>query len=152
MRQFYDRPTGILIHHSLTKDSDSCSSEAIRRYHKTVNGWDDCGYHYIVERINGKYWPVSMRSTLYEGAHCPRVNATHLGVCLVGDFDVDTPDTEALDALLALVIGLLEAFDLEPVNVQYHSDYSEKTCPGLQFPQTGFLLRLANEWGRRRRV
>ena len=44
-------PQYIVIHHSLTKDGTVADWEAIRRYHKEINGWSDIGYHYGIERV-----------------------------------------------------------------------------------------------------
>jgi hypothetical protein len=80
-----------------------------------------------------------------QGAHCPELNATHIGVCLAGDYDKTPPDHDMLATLETLCRHLMTTYDIPVQEVTYHCRYSPKTCPGKKFPQTGFLLALAGE-------
>lgn len=143
MELFAQDPTGIMIHHSLTADSKTLSVEAIRRHHVEVNGWDDIGYHLLIEMVGDSARIVSGRNLLYQGAHCPAVNCTHLGLCIVGNFDKTVPLPEILEATSRACLGLMEFYPgIRHENVAFHSQYSSKTCPGKLFPATGLILRL----------
>lgn len=139
------QPSGITIHHSLTKDSSTLTLEAIDRYHKDVNGWDDIGYHYLSEQFGDEVNIFTGRSTAYQGAHALAVNRTHLGVCAVGNFDEDVPSQEIFDALVNCCIGIMVMHPrITPQDINFHSDVSEKTCPGKLFPRTAFLLAVSD--------
>ena len=146
MKRFASAPTGICIHHSATPDGRSRDTEAFRKYHIEQLGWDDIGYHYVVERIaNQAPEIVSGRSLEYQGAHCPELNATHIGVCLAGNYDLAPPDAAMMAKLEELVRGLMIRYRIPASRIAYHCDYSPKSCPGSLFPKAGFILALAGE-------
>ncbi len=146
MRRFKNSPKGICIHHSLTADGYvKQDTDAIRRYHVETNGWDEIGYHYLVERIDGVPQVTTGRPAEYQGAHCPALNATHFGICIVGNYDLAPPDRDMLDTLRDLCNHLMEGHRILYRDIAYHCDYSHKSCPGNLFPKTGFLLDLAGE-------
>lgn len=169
MKPFTHPPSGICLHHSATADGKHRDFDAIRRYHMSpahngnsispenyaalkatgVQGlkapWDEIGYHGLIERVDGLPVFIAGRSLTLQGAHEPALNATHLGLCIVGNFDLDAPDNDLLDLAAEVCRGWMERFEIPLRNVVYHCDYSPKTCPGLQFPKGGFLLQLAGE-------
>lgn len=145
MLTFRHKPIGICIHHSATQDGRHLDTEAIRRYHVDVNGWDDIGYHAVVERVNGVPLVHPGRPMVMQGAHCPQLNATHFGLCIVGNFDLDAPDNDLLDVAADWCRQQMEQNHMQLKNIEYHCDYSHKTCPGKQFPKAGFLLQLVDE-------
>ena len=139
-------PSIICIHHSATADNgERADIDAIRRYHIETNGWDEIGYHYLVERVKRGVKVEIGRPIAYQGAHCPDINATSIGICLVGNYDLAPPDHEMLDALPKLVRELMDEYSIPPSGIHFHSDYSTKSCPGKLFPRAGFLLACANE-------
>jgi hypothetical protein len=138
---------GIIIHHSLTADGTTANNtKAIAKYHKETNGWDDIGYHYLVESIRGKIQIMTGRPIQFKGAHCPPNNS--IGICLIGNFDKSKPSMERLMWLNRLVIGLMIIYNMSPDDVHYHSDYSKKTCPGGKFPKEEFLHTLKKEYNK----
>lgn len=145
MDKFKTTPIGICIHHSATPDGSHRDTDAIRRYHVETNGWDDIGYHALVECVDGVIQVTPGRPMEMKGAHCPTLNSTHLGLCIVGDFDKTPPDNDLLDVAAAWCSQQMEHYGMALKNIVYHCDYSTKTCPGTHFPKGGFLLQLANE-------
>lgn len=169
MVRFKKAPIGIGIHHSLTKDGLLNDTAAIRRYHMSpaLNGniismaeynrlkilgtrglkspWDEIGYHALVERIDDLIQITPGRPLEFQGAHCPELNATHLGLCIVGNFDLTSPDNGLLDAAAHWCREQIDFFHMQLKNIVYHCDHSSKSCPGKNFPKAGFLLQLAGE-------
>lgn len=146
--------THIVIHHSLTKDSQTVSWPAIRDYHMRVNGWRDIGYNWGVELVNGTYVIQPGRPMDEDGAHCKDwgMNQKGIGICLVGNFDAEVPTLEALDTLAGLVENLRNVHHIPIENVIGHREAQEraglplelrKTCPGKLFDMTRFRAMLA---------
>lgn len=131
------KPTGIIIHHSLTKDGKTVDWDAIKRYHMTVNKWADIGYHVGVERINGVLTSLTGRPINMTGAHCLGHNDT-IGICIVGNFDLAPPDDDLLRYAANLTAGYLRMFDLPFDSIHRHHDYAAKSCPGKLFPWNKF--------------
>ena len=133
--------THIIMHHSLTKDGDTVSWTAIRRYHTKINHWNDIGYHWGIEYINGTYEVLMGRSCVMEGAHCRQggMNRTSIGICLVGNFDLEPPPDKQWRRAVKLVKWLKSIYHIPAANVQGHREYAPyKTCPGKLFDMDKF--------------
>jgi len=129
--------THIMVHHSLTRDGQTVSWGAIRRYHVEHNGWDDIGYHYGVELVGDHYEALLGRSELDPAAACPQaqMNARALHVCCVGNYDLEPPPKPMLEVLVRLVIvpAMVEyGIPIERI-VGHHDFRPSKTCPGTRF-------------------
>jgi len=127
---------GIVLHCSDTEDGPRPNWEAIRRYHIEVNGWQDIGYHFVVERINGVVMVVQGRSPKFEGAHCAAQgrNRDTIGVCVVGDFDDNPPDEELYRKVVELLAFLCFTWHLPASSVRGHGELDpRKSCPGQQW-------------------
>lgn len=155
------KPKGIVTHHSLTKDGLVADWYGIKKYHmsyryqgnviteaqflemskKGVKGlekpWADIGYHAGVERVNGILTAHTGRSAAMAGAHCVGKN-DHLGICIIGNFDIAPPDDELLRYAAALHTGYMRIWDLPLTSVHRHHDFHPKSCPGLKFPWEEF--------------
>ena len=131
--------THIMIHHSATKDSDTYSWSAIRRYHMTdpSHMWSDIGYHFGVELVGTSFEALIGRPLDRIGAHCPQgmMNRRAIGVCVVGNYDLIEPPAGALAVLSERVLTpLMQTFRIDPVNIVFHRNYnSAKSCPGVRF-------------------
>jgi len=107
----------------------------ITRWHVVDNGWAAIGYHYIIDR-DGKYYRG--RSEKMVGAFEPRVNATAIGICLIGGYGSAATDdfakhyTPEQDATLRKLISALQDKHPGITKVTGHNDYSTKACPGFK--------------------
>lgn len=138
------KPTHIIIHHSLTNDGQTVSWDAIRWYHTHTRGWNDIGYHAGIELVGGRYEILMGRMLNEVGAHCKEggMNRRSIGICMAGNFDVAQPPAAQLDLLVRLTKSYMDIFGIPKENVDRHSDYAPKSCPGKLFPWDNFIGRL----------
>jgi len=124
-------PNKIIIHHSLTKDSQTVSWGAIRKYHIETMGWDDIGYQWGLELINDHYEILMGRRPDLIGTHTIGQNDQSIGICVVGNYDVD-PFTDPLrDELQKLITWLMLTYKIPPKEIYGHTEFANyKTCPG----------------------
>ena len=137
-------PKYIIIHHSLTADSQTVSWDAIRRYHVETLGWKDVGYHYGLELVGYHYEIIFGRMWDEVGAHCigAGMNQQSLGICVVGNYDVTDLPEPAFQLLVKFVKSLMRLHGIPAENVKRHSDYDPKSCPGRKFPWDRFRTAL----------
>jgi N-acetylmuramoyl-L-alanine amidase len=144
----------IVIHHSLTSDGDTVSWDAIRKFHVKENGWSDVGYNFGIEKVNGTYEILSGRMPDAVGAHCRDfgMNALGIGICCVGNFDVEKPPVEQVQKLLELCKYLMRTYDIPWLRVIGHREAQmmahvpvpkRKTCPGMKFDMEAVRRGLA---------
>ena len=117
------------------------NADLIRKWHVDGNGWDDIGYHYVIN--NGR--PVSAgqyheewdgyletgRKLDTPGAHVRGHNSYSLGICMIGEgAGLFTPRQTIV---LADLIRLLQhTFHVSRENILGHHDLdSSKECPGF---------------------
>lgn len=134
------KPDAIVIHHSFTKDSETVSWGAIRKYHTETMGWNDIGYHYGVELVGPYYEVLIGRNANYYGAHCKDggMNQCSIGVCVVGNFDEASPPLAQWNKTVELVRSLLEVHSISLHRVFGHNNFSHKSCPGKHFNMVEF--------------
>lgn len=136
---------GIIIHHSFTTDGKLLSSfEAIKNYHIKTKGWLDIGYHYIIEYVNNVLTIRAGRDLDTIGAHTIGKNETHLGICIVGNFDETKPDKDHYTLTAQLCSALISGYkNLTVDNIKPHSLYAPyKTCCGHLFDFGKLVLEI----------
>lgn len=128
------KPTKIIIHHSLTKDSQTVSWGAIRKYHIETLGWGDIGYHVGVELVGNHYEVFLGRPWDKVGAHTRGQNKDSLGICFVGNYDLEEPSKEMLIEGGKLIHMWMKLFAISFKKICPHRHFATyKTCPGRQF-------------------
>lgn len=151
-------PQYICIHHSLTKDGMTVDWEAIRKYHREINGWSDIGYHYGIERVGKGLLLQVGRPESQPGAHTKEMhmNGKSLGICVVGNFDLAPPGLEVLRFLAEIVKRKIEEYGIPVQSVLGHREVGAmagfdwkkgqyKSCPGKYFPMDTLRAILAGE-------
>jgi hypothetical protein len=139
-----DRPWKfIVVHHSAQAEG---SYEQIDREHRKIQGWDGCGYHFVIGNGTGSpdgQIEVARRwSNQKHGLHCksatnPDVNEYGIGICLIGNFDDAPPSAKQIAATKALVAYLEERYKVPSGSVGTHGEMAgvASACPGKNFPE-----------------
>ena len=121
--------THIIVHCSANKAGSALRMADIDRIHRTQNGWNGCGYHYVIP-TDGTI--ECGRPEQLPGAHCRGHNSRSIGVCYVGGLDASgrPADTRTVAQRLALHCLLSALKRLYPgVVIRGHRDFAAKACP-----------------------
>jgi len=136
------RITEVIVHHTWRpraveyRGIDTVAG--IRRYHMQVRGWSDNGYHFIVGPPGDIF---RCRPLERSGGHCLNHNARSVGICHIGDFDVEEPTAYAgYQVGINAVAALCKRFNLSENDVYFHRDFADKSCPGRKFDRTQYRL------------
>ncbi len=134
-------PRCITVHHSGSRSPALAVAEVarlirgIQRDHQDRAGWADIAYHFVIDRA-GRLWEG--RPVFLQGAHAGNeaANRGNIGVCLLGDFDVEGPTAEQCRALRDLVSRLESLYGIPPEAVFAHRSVrvvhglGSTNCPG----------------------
>ena len=124
----------IVIHHSATPAGNAASFD---RMHK-AKGWDELGYHFVIGNGTGSndgQIEVGPRWTKQKwGAHAKtadqRFNNYGIGICLVGNFDIERPSRKQIESVERLVAYLMKTYRIPATHVIGHSETKATDCPG----------------------
>jgi hypothetical protein len=124
----------IVIHHSATPTGNAGSFD---RMHK-AKGWDELGYHFVIGNGTASgdgQIEVGPRWTKQKwGAHArtadQRFNNYGIGICLVGNFDIERPTKAQKESVERLVAYLMKTYRIPAVRVVAHSETKATECPG----------------------
>jgi len=137
-----NNPKYIVLHHSLTEDSDTVSWGAIRKYHMDTLKWSDIGYHVGIEKARDDYEIMLGRMFYNSGAHCKGLNHQSIGICCVGNFDNKIPPPKQWEQTLKVTRLLMQIYKTPKGSIIGHKDMSNKTCPGKMFDMDKFRKEL----------
>lgn len=115
----------ITVHCSATPNDSSVTKEKITEWHLD-RGWNDIGYHFVIESDGVVRQGRSIRM---QGAHVHGHNENNIGICIVGGVDSEGKSvmnfTEyQLENLRTLILGLLWVYDVPEENILGHRDWS----------------------------
>lgn len=134
MRPASTRWSWITVHHSVyssSSDSLSASIDSVRRIqreHIQGQAYADIGYHYLIDRA-GRV--IEGRELRWQGAHAGgNNNVGNVGICLLGNFEVEKPTAAAIQSLDRLVYELQSKLNIPRRNVRPHKAWKETACPG----------------------
>jgi len=124
----------IVIHHSATPSGGAVRFDKEHR----AKGWDELGYHFVIgngtDTGNGQVEVGSRWPKQKWGAHAKtpdnRFNDYGIGICLVGDFDIERPTAQQLQSLAKLTAYLMETYHIPASNILGHRDTKPTDCPG----------------------
>ncbi len=137
----------ITIHHSGTKDTNTMSWDNIKDYHTRIQGWDDIGYHFGSELIEGTPQILVGRPLYKSGAHCLGHNHNSIGFMICGDFNdaMEILTDSELVIIAKFLAGLCVTLDIPTSEIQMHRTRDEnRTCPGLHFPMDRLIAKIVN--------
>lgn len=109
-----------VLHHTVTTnrypaDHTFAIARAIQYHHQQVNGWDDIGYNFLVDRygriLQGRHGGVR-RPVI--GAHAGGFNTGAIGVGVIGDHRGEPHTPETRQALTELLAWLCDEHGIDP--------------------------------------
>ena len=96
-------PTHIVVHHSAGNTTSNDFAAVIRgywNYHVNTRGWADIGYNWLIDP-NGVIYEG--RGDRIRGAHSPCMNGSSTGICLVGEYTANTPNSTIISTLEQMI-------------------------------------------------
>lgn len=119
----------VVVHHSaLYEDDDLSTVWAVQNLHIDDRGWADIGYHFLVGREGTLF---AGRDLTVRGTHTAQHNTGSVGVCLLGNLELNEPTAPQLAAAQAIINWL--ALRLQLTHLAGHTDFNAETvCPGAR--------------------
>ncbi len=125
----------VVIHHSGTR---SGTPEAFARFHVDIYGWPGIGYHYVIRKDGTIFKTNALTDISY---HARNLNGVSVGICLIGNFNHETPVSAQLSALKELVEVLRKYLTVKEVIFHRDVEGSRTVCPGKLFPLNWDVVR-----------
>ncbi|MFT4827080.1 MAG: hypothetical protein ACI9GO_000793 [Bacteroidia bacterium] len=122
-----------IIHHSAGNTADTNYTNIIRNIyllHTESNGWDDIGYNYMVagngQIYNGRDPQGAGDEDNIQGAHFCAKNSGTMGICLLGNYEIDTPSISLIKSVEKLLTWKLYKENLSAKDSSIHPPNSSK--------------------------
>lgn len=140
---------GVTIHHTAApslatrpRGLTRTHIENIRDFYRDTKGWSS-GPHFFTDEDE----IMGMCPLNEQGVHAVSFNATHIGIEMLGDYDVENPKTgrgkQVIEISVAATALLLHKLGLNAntTTLKFHRDdpATTKTCPGVRIEKTWFL-------------
>lgn len=150
--------SSFVVHHAAGYEDNGTNGAAkirqIQRLHQDDRGWNDIGYHFIIDSVGKIYQgrsfmdprlKLSDQPRLSRGAHVFEKNLGRIGICLLGNFQPNSgtkqhPTEDALQSLHGLIAFLKDAYNptgdphtnpaVAGKLIGGHRDYKSTSCPG----------------------
>lgn len=149
-----------IVHHSVNGNTYTAAQvpaliRSMQAYHIDVNGWDDLGYNFVVDRFGG-IWEgrAGGIDKVVVGGHSAGFNTGTTGVVVIGDFTSAVPPAAALEAVSQVIAWKFAIHRVDPAStvpfttngsskypagttitlprVVGHRDTQTTSCPGTQ--------------------
>ena len=121
--------TKLVVHHSAT-DKATTTINSIERGHRE-RGFVQIGYHKVIE---GSGVIRNGRPESIQGAHARGANLGSLGVCVVGNFEIEVPNTAQIDSLVNVLTKWCIDNGIDHTKIYGHYNVPGGTtptvCPG----------------------
>ena len=147
------KPCRIVVHHSWAPSTEQWKGaetvKAIYNYHTQRQGWNDIGYQFVISPDGLEIYEGRPADKI--GSHCGGAlpagvqrrfgNTGSIGICLIGNYDVEQPSREALHTLAVLIADLCEKWHISTSEIYGHCEAwsrPPKTCPGKHLYQALF--------------
>ncbi|XP_069111863.1 peptidoglycan recognition protein-like [Argopecten irradians] len=138
-----DIPQYVFIHHGAgsrchTEAACAAKVKSYQDFHMDTRHWWDIGYSFVVGEDGNVY---EGRGWDKIGAHTFGYNSVGIGISVIGDFRLITPNQAALDAVTHLIACGVNTGKIQAnYTMQGHCDVVITECPGKAF------LNLLNTW------
>lgn len=147
-----DRPFDrITVHHdglpgTFTNPSQNAAAarlEQIRIAHLNRAGepFGDIGYHYLIDPA-GRVWQG--RPIKWQGAHVRGQNPGNLGICMLGNYNNQTPNRAQLARLNQFVAEQMRVHRVPLTRIYTHQELARTECPGNSLQSYMKSTRLAS--------
>jgi hypothetical protein len=126
----------ISVHHDGTtaftttsRDAAARRLEQIRQAHLNRKGepFGDIGYHYLIDPA-GRVWQG--RDTSWQGAHVAGQNPGNLGICMLGNYNMQQPNGAQRASLDRFVRSQMSYYGIGINQVRTHKEQAQTECPG----------------------
>ncbi len=153
------------VHHTVSANDYTPADvpemlRGIQAYHMDVNGWDDIGYNFLVDRA-GQIWEGRSGGIARNvvGAHVGGFNTGSVGVAVIGDYRTAQPTSQSVGAVAQVLGWRLGLAGVDPTastsmtgldgqavslrTISGHRDAASTECPGQQLYDELDLVRTA---------